>query len=124
MSVAEIHSTATLTPSKDEMCAQFSDIAQRLGSYRAVDPAGEVGIEVIVGESNDGRLVQLPVTYRASSDALPGEIMTIHHSVLGSRSVSYATSDPVAITEFIRLIMTGEKCADYSEGGPLFLGTG
>ena len=124
MSIAEIHSAATLTPSKDEMCAQFSDIAQRLGSYRAVDPAGEVGIEVIVGESNDGRLVQLPVTYRASSDALPGEIMTIHHSVLGSRSISYATSDPVAITEFIRLIMTGKKCADYSAGGPLFVVAG
>ena len=106
------------------MCAQFSDVAQRLGSYRAVDPAGEVGIEVIVGESNDGRLVQLPVTYRASSDALPGEIMTIHHSVLGSRSISYATSDPVAITEFIRLIMTGKKCADYSAGGPLFVVAG
>lgn len=64
MSVAEIHSTATLTPSKDEMCAQFSDIAQRLGSYRA------------------------------SLDALPGEIMT------------------------------GEKCADYSAGGPLFVVAG
>lgn len=47
MSIAKIHSAATLTPSKDEMCAQFSDIAQRLGSYQAVDPAGEVGIEVI-----------------------------------------------------------------------------
>ena len=46
--------------------------------------------------------------------------MTMCHSVLGSRSISYATSDPVAITEFIRLIMTGEKCADYSAGGPLF----
>ena len=106
------------------MCAQSSDIAQRLGSYRAVDPAGEVGIEVIVGESKDGRLVQLPVTYRSSSDALLDEIMTIQHSVLGSRSISYATSDPVAITEFIRLIMTGKKCADYSAGGPLFVVAG
>jgi hypothetical protein len=63
MSIAEIHSAATLTPSKDEMCAQFSDIAQRLGSYRAVDPAGEVGIEVIDSDFYNKHLHQPTTTY-------------------------------------------------------------
>ena len=63
MSIAEIHSAATLTPSKDEMCAQFSDIAQRLGSYQAVDPAGEVGIEVIDSDFYNKHLHQPTTTY-------------------------------------------------------------
>lgn len=117
MATAEIYD-AELNPTKPELVRQFSDITELLGSYRAVDPEGQVGIEVHIGSTGDSRLGQLAVTYR--DHEVEHQITTMEHSVLGTRYISYATSDPVAVAEFIRMILSGDTGAEYSDGQPLF----
>ena len=95
---------------------------QRVGSARFDDPAGEVGVEVlIVREGDDGPLLQVPVTYRAAP--LPGAehalIGTTEHSVLGLRHVYDACADPVYLAALARTVLTGGRQADeVVEGDP------
>lgn len=115
--VAKIYD-ATLSPGKADVAAQFSPITELIGSWRLVDPAGEVGIEVLVGRDDSGTLRQLPLTYRSADSALASQLTPMTHSVLGARSVAPAPSDPVAVTETIRAILTGVPGAEYSAGAP------
>ena len=104
MTEATVHPEATLSPTKDELCAEFSTITERLGSYRAVDPDGEVGIEVIIGRTFSGELGQLFLSYRAADNATKKEIARMDHSVLGERSVAFGADDRVAKAEFKRIV--------------------
>jgi hypothetical protein len=125
--VAEIHSQATLTPSKLELMRAWlpgqewfsgdaSDLAVA-GQFRFVDPAGAVGVQVMLVTSG-GVLYQVPLTYRAApleggEDALIG---TMEHSVLGTRWTYDAIADPVFANELLRTIVEADTGARVSPG--------
>lgn len=117
---------ATLNPTKDELLSEHSPIVEPLGSYRAVDRDGEVGIEVLVGHDAHGALRQFGVSYREAGAKLDDELTPMDHSVLGARSVSPLTTDPVAVRELIQTILVGGEGASFSNGEPIFAvrGTG
>ncbi|MCC2318483.1 CG0192-related protein [Cellulomonas chengniuliangii] len=98
---------ARLHPTKLELLAEwlpeqqwFSNGAGAelalLGSFRLDDPAGEVGVEVLLIQAGDA-VFQTPLTYRGAP--LPGGdawlVGTMEHSVLGRRWVYDACGDPV-----------------------------
>ena len=136
--VAEIHSQATLTPNKLELIrawlpgqAWFSGDASDLalaGQFRFVDPAGAVGVQVMLVTSG-GVLYQVPLTYRGAplaggEDALIG---TMEHSVLGTRWTYDAMADPVFANELLRTIVEVDTGAEVSAGAaptPPVQGTG
>ena len=125
MATAKIYD-AELDPTKGDIAARFSSIAQLEGSYRAVDRDDKVGIEVLVGRDAEGALTQCGVTYREEKEALDDALCPLDHSILGPRSVAQLTADPVAVREFVQLILRGENGADFSTGEPIFAvhGTG
>ena len=112
---------AELDPTKDDIAARYAGIVTLLGSYRLVDPDGEVGIEVLIGSDLDGRGVQLPLTYRSSELDDSHTLIEVDHSVLGRRYVSNALGDPVAVTQIIRTILEGDDGATRSDGVPAAL---
>ena len=125
--VAEIHTQARLTPNKLELMRAWlptqawfsgdaSDLAQ-VGQFRFVDPAGDVGVQVMLVTSG-GVLYQVPLTYRGAplagaEDALVG---TMEHSVLGTRWTYDALADPVYQAELLRTIVEGDTGAEVSAG--------
>ncbi|HEY5483552.1 MAG TPA: 1,4-alpha-glucan branching protein [Propionibacteriaceae bacterium] len=120
--VAEIHTQARLTPNKLELMRAWlptqawftgdaSDLAQ-VGQFRFVDPAGAVGIQIMLVTSG-GILYQVPLSYRdaplaGAEDALVG---TMEHSVLGTRWTYDALADPVYQAELLRTIVEGDTGA-------------
>jgi Maltokinase N-terminal cap domain len=109
---------ATLTPSKQDLVVTWLpsrpwgrdiEVTGKAGEYRFDDPAGEVGIETILFSSSDGRVVQVPLTYRA--EPLDGAeeflVGTCDHSVLGSRWVYDGCGDPVWAATLAAAIVTG-----------------
>jgi hypothetical protein len=111
---------ATLRPSKAEaLAAWLPDQAwsgvvagaplEVVGQFRFDDPAGEVGIEVLLVRTEDGRALQAPLTYRDAP--LPGAdaflVTEMDHSVLGRRWVYDAVGDPVHADVLRRAIVTG-----------------
>lgn len=110
--VAEILD-AEITPSKAEAARNWWPGFEELGAFRLVDPEGEVGIEFLIGRDGIDRLIQLPVTYR-SEPLADGQVATIEHSVLGTRYVAKALSDPVAVGEVVRVILAGDTEAERS----------
>ena len=125
--VAEIHTQARLTPNKLELMRAWlptqawfsgdaSDLAQ-VGQFRFVDPAGDVGVQVMLVTSG-GVLYQVPLTYRGAplagaEDALVG---TMEHSVLGTRWTYDALADPVYQAELLRTIVEADTGAAVSAG--------
>lgn len=128
--MAEIHGSATLRPTKIEMLKAWlpsqpwftgdaEDLAQA-GQFRFVDPAGKVGVQVMLVTSG-GVLYQVPLSYRdaplaGAEDALIG---TMDHSVLGTRYVYDALSDPVFADELLRTIVEADTEAGVEPGGPV-----
>lgn len=125
--IADVHPEATLTPTKLELVAAWlpsqpwfegdATTARVVGSFRFVDPDGEVGIETLfvkVGEVT----YHVPLTYRG--DPLPEAesylVGTMDHSLLGKRWVYDATGDPVYGVELVRVIREGDTEADRSAG--------
>src|ERR1700750_806168 len=89
---------ATLSPSKRELVeawlpsrpwAGSRGIADKGAEDRFDDPEGEVGVETIVWRTDDGSLLQTPLTYRAAPlDGCEAFLVgTSEHSVLGDRWV-------------------------------------
>jgi Maltokinase N-terminal cap domain len=117
--VALIHK-ATLIPTKLEALTAWlpgrswlggADVRTltQVGSYRFDDPAGEVGIETLLVRTADGRLLQVPLSYRAAplAGADHALVTTMHHSVLGPRWVYDGCADPVAVWALAAAILTG-----------------
>lgn len=107
--MAIIHQ-ASLTPSKQELLQrETGGPVEILGSYRFDDPAGEVGIEGFVVQRGD-IVRQVVFTYRDAPlpDPETRLVSTMEHSVLGSRWVYDATTDPVAVRCFHRALL-GEQ---------------
>jgi hypothetical protein len=110
---------ATLTPSKQELVeswlpaqswADGRSVAEKVAEYRFDDPAGEVGVETILWRTNDGSLVQTPLTYRSAPlDGAEAHLVgTADHSVLGPRWVYDGCADPVWAATLSRAILTGD----------------
>ena len=124
--MAEIHKT-TLTPTKLELLTAWMPqqrwfaakgavpVLRKLGGYRLDDPAGEVGIEVMIVADDGGAspvVYQVPLTYRGSeapelAHALVG---TSEHGVLGTRWIYDAPHDHVFVAQLLNLI-TGDAQA-------------
>ncbi|KGN39279.1 maltokinase N-terminal cap-like domain-containing protein [Knoellia subterranea] len=127
---------ATLTPSKRELVEAWmgsqrwyagkgtSPDVRRLASWRLGDPAGQVGVEVMIVADVSGAspvVYQVPLTYRGAplpgaEDALVG---TMEHSVLGPRWVYDAPHDPVYTTALLELIQ-GRVRAESSSASDEF----
>jgi predicted trehalose synthase len=118
--VAEIHHT-TLEPSKLELLNGWlpgqrwyaakgsTPVLRKVGGYRLDDPAGRVGIEVLIVADESGRqpvVYQVPLTYRGAP--LPGAehalVGTAEHGVLGTRWVYDAPHDEVFAAQLLALI--------------------
>ncbi len=130
--VAEVHPHATLTPSKIDLMKAWlpsqswfdgdaSDLAAA-GQFRFVDPAGEVGVQIMFVTSDDV-LYQVPLTYRDAplEGAEAALLGTMEHSVLGTRWTYDALSDPVYIAELLRTIVEADTGAPVSSGAQVML---
>jgi hypothetical protein len=109
---------ATLSPSKQELVESWlptrswsSDrkVVEKLAEYRFDDPAGEVGVETILWQTDDGAVLQIPLTYRAAplADEQMHLIGTGEHSVLGHRWVYDGCADHVWAATLAKAILTG-----------------
>ena len=113
--MATIHTGTTLSPSKLELLTDWlprqpwyrgtaEPVLARAGGFRLDDPAGEVGIEVmVVTDESSGAAYCVPLTYRAAplAGAEAGLIGTTEHGVLGTRWVYDGEHDPVAVTQLL-----------------------
>ena len=111
---------ATLSPSKQEIVeawlptrewAAGRTIAGKIAEYRLDDPAGDVGVETILWRTDDGAVIQTPLTYRAEPLAAAEAylITTTQHSVLGERWVYDGCGDPVWAATLAAAIATGGR---------------
>lgn len=127
--MAVIH-RATLAPSKLDLLAAWLPTRpwggavgalQQLGAYRFDDPAGEVGVETFVVADAAGRVLHVPLTYRAAP--LPGVaegalVGTTEHSVLGTRWVYDGCADPVWVRTVLAAVLAGAPQAEELVEGP------
>lgn len=130
--MAEIHRGAGLTPSKLELLAAWmpaqrwytgkttgvAPALERVGGYRLDDPAGEVGIEVVVVLDTSGPspvTYQVPLTYRGreAPELAHALVGTAQHGVLGQRWVYDGCHDPVFAAAFLDLL-TGRARAQHA----------
>lgn len=116
---------AELRPTKVELLANWlptrswyvgvpnADVV-RVGSYRFDDPAGEVGVETVLVTANGGRIMQVPLTYRAAPLRGADEHLlgTSDHSVLGKRWIYDGCADPVYVATLAQTILSGGRQAD------------
>ena len=114
---------ATLTPSKLELLTGWlagrpwaGDVTglEQAGAYRFDDPAGEVGIETFLLRAPDGRVLHVPVTYRAAPlDGAEEHLLgTMEHSVLGTRWAYDGCADPVWAAAVTSVVLTGATQAE------------
>ena len=115
-----VHHTATLSPTKQELVeawlptrswAEGRQVAAKVAEYRLDDPAGEVGVETILWRTDDGTVVQTPLTYRSAPlDGAEAHLVgTTEHSVLGTRWVYDGCADPVWASTLVAAILTGGR---------------
>jgi hypothetical protein len=120
---------ATLNPGKQELVESFLasrtwarglEVTGKVAEYRFDDPAGEVGVETILWDTGNGRMIQTPLTYRAAPLAGAERFLigTTEHSVLGTRWVYDGCGDPVWARTLVETIATGgSQAAMYFEDG-------
>ncbi len=128
--MAVIHAT-TLVPGKLELLAAWlptqpwyrpgpaGPTLHRAGGFRLDDPAGEVGVEVLLAvDTATGTSVgyTLPMTYRAEPLPDPEALIgTAEHGVLGRRYVLDAARDPVALAQLAALVRGEVQAQHQSE---------
>lgn len=119
--MAIVHRT-TLNPSKLELLevwlprqewAAGSGSPILVGAYRFDDPAGEVGLEALVVQTEIG-LLHVPMTYHnAPLEGAAGHLVgTMEHGVLGQRWAYDGEYDPVWRTAALNTIFTGGQGAE------------
>ena len=117
-----VHHTATLSPTKQELVeawlpsrswAEGLQVVAKVAEYRFDDPDGEVGVETILWRTDDGTVLQTPLTYRATPlDGAEAHLVgTTDHSVLGQRWVYDGCGDPVWAATMVHAISTGGRQA-------------
>ncbi len=95
-----VHQLATVVPGKLELLQAWvphqpwldgadASTLPRLGSFHFDDPAGQVGIGTHLLGTADGRVLQVPLTYRGAPlrSAGSGLISTMTHTTRGDRWV-------------------------------------
>jgi hypothetical protein len=120
-----VHHPATIVPTKLELLQAWvphqvwlggadASSLTKLGSFRFDDPAGEVGIETHLLGSADGKVLQVPLTYRgAPREGAEGSLITtMTHSTLGDRWIYDGCYDPVYVSTLVGTILTGGREAD------------
>lgn len=112
-SMAIVHSSATIRPTKRELLETvLGGSVEVLGSYRFDDPAGEVGVEAFVVRRGE-ELRHVVFTYRGAP--LEGDearlVSTMEHSELGPRWIYDGTTDAVALDCFRRAILGQQDAA-------------
>lgn len=134
--MAEIHSNASITPNKQQLVEVWmgrqrwyagkgtSPAVRRLASWRLGDPAGEVGVEVLIVADESGAspvVYQVPLTYRSAPiEGSEGALVGItEHSVLGTRWVYDAPHDPVYAAQLLELVQ-GRVRAESSSASDEF----
>jgi hypothetical protein len=112
--MAVIHHTARISPTKLELLEAWvptqawgSEGLTQLGAYRWDDPAGAVGIEGHLLRAPDGRVLHVPLTYRAAPLDGPELITTMEHSVLGPRWIYDGCTDPVHAAALAAALLAG-----------------
>ncbi|NUR72166.1 MAG: hypothetical protein HOU81_15230 [Hamadaea sp.] len=90
----------------------------RVAACRFDDPAGEVGVEIILVRATEGPVYHVPLTYRGAP--LPGGeanlLGTSEHSVLGTRWIYDAVGDPVYAAVLAAAIVSGgTEAEEYVE---------
>lgn len=119
--MAIVHRT-TLTPSKLELLevwlprqiwAEGTGSPTLVGSYRFDDPAGEVGLEALLVETEIG-LLHVPLSYRSAPLRGADEhlVGTMEHGVLGQRWAYDGEFDPVWRAAALHAIFTGGQGAE------------
>jgi hypothetical protein len=119
--MAIIH-RATLNPTKLELIEAWLPAREwypgttvtgleRVGAARFDDPAGLVGLEIMLVKAPDGPLTQVAMTYRdAPLDGAERWLIGLtEHSVLGTRWVYDAVGDPVYVAALAGAIRTGGR---------------
>jgi hypothetical protein len=118
--MATIHRT-TLAPTKLELLAGWlpeqpwyrdtgaPPALSRAGGFRLDDPAGDVGIEVLLvtdGAGGGGTTYVVPLSYRGAPlvGAERALVGTSEHGVLGTRWIYDAAHDPVAVTQLLSFL--------------------
>jgi maltokinase-like protein len=118
--MAIVHNT-TMNPGKLELLAAWlpgqpwfasrgrEPELTKVGGFRLDDPAGEVGIEVMLvadGAGGEPAVYQVPMTYHGRE--LPGAegrlIGTSEHGVLGKRWIYDGIRDPVLVAQLVALL--------------------
>src|SRR6478609_1972997 len=132
--VAEIHTGASLSPSKLELVQGWMGAQRwyaakgqqpklrRLASWRLDDPEGEVGVETLIVADESGPepiVYQVPLTYRgeplgSADHALLG---TMEHSVLGRRWVYDGPHDPVYAAQMLEMGQGRARAASSKVSG-------
>ena len=120
--MAILHGGASIHPTKPEVLAAY--LADRpwagegdvevVGAFRLEDPQGEVGLETHLVATADGRVLQVPLTYRGAPLAGADQylVATMEHSVLGPRWVYDACGDPVHTAALAAAVLTGGTQAE------------
>lgn len=115
-----VHHAATMSPTKQELVEAWLPsrpwgegrrVTGKVAEYRFDDPAGEVGVETILWLTEDGTVLQTPLTYRAEplAGAEAHLVGTTDHSVLGPRWVYDGCGDPVWAAGLATAIATGGR---------------
>ncbi|MDT7785840.1 MAG: hypothetical protein QOF58_4259 [Pseudonocardiales bacterium] len=113
--MGKIHAGATLTPSfRDFLPAwitrqpwyEGNGALRPAGFFRFEDPAGQVGVETHLLR-DDEAVWQVPLTYRPAPLEAGALVTTAEHSVLGTRWIYDAVTDPVWIAAILDLVTTG-----------------
>lgn len=134
--MAELHKGAGITPTKQELVQAWmgsqrwyaakgtSPSVRRLTSWRLGDPAGDVGVEVLIVADESGAtpvVYQVPLTYRGAplEGAEHALVGVTEHSVLGRRWVYDAPHDPVYAAQLLELVQ-GRVRAESSSASDEF----
>lgn len=115
--MGKIHAGATLTPHFRDFlpvwlaCQPWyagTGQIRPAGFFRFEDPAGEVGVETHLVQDG-AQVYQLPMTYRPAPLEGGALITTAEHSVLGTRWIYDAETDPVWRDAVLDLVATNGK---------------
>ena len=132
--MAELHKGANITPTKLELIEEWmgkqrwyagkgtSPSVRRLASWRLGDPAGEVGVEVLIVADESGPtpvVYQVPLTYRGAPvpELEPALVGVMEHSVLGTRWVYDAPHDPVYAAQLLELVQGRSRAESSAASG-------